>query len=100
MNGVRKEVLDELVRMRQWSLLLSQMKAGTAYTVEFPSAAAIDSCQSVAYKRNRQNIPSAAAIDSCQSVAYKRNRQNTGRRYRLRTDYDNLKMTITPYEDS
>ena len=54
------------------------MKAGTAYTVEFPSA---------------------AAIDSCQSVAYKRNRQNTGRRYRLRTDYDNLKMTITPYED-
>ena len=78
MNGVRKEVLDELVRMRQWSLLLSQMKNGTAYTVEFPSA---------------------AAIDSCQSVAYKRNRQNTGRRYRLRTDYDNLKMTITPYED-
>lgn len=79
MNGVRKEVLEELVRMRQWSMLLTQLVTGTAYTIKFPTP---------------------EAIESCQTVAYKRNSYRTGRRYRLRTNYEKLEMTITPYEDS
>lgn len=79
MHGVKKEVIEELVRMRQWSMLLTQLVTGSSYTIKFPTPEAIESCQTVAYKRN----------------SYK-----TGRRYRLRTNYDKLEMTITPYEDS